>query len=1322
MADCPIHEFGLVTQLVKIEQLADDELVSRIDSIREDAVKQPLVVSNVDFRFPTQIREMIALIPSGLLRGRTSKATSDLIGIEFRGTHTVDKGGRFNPEEGTISISEQQDVPVYVGMHEVGHAVYDNLPLEVQKKLKSMLSDRSVEWFNARHKKKPEIYPVDVLGTEAFANEFGKIFSELAGESRNSRFTGDFSDTAIRDVILRLLDLDAADDVLKSKVDSLVASNATGARLELEQEWARHGVTNIRTLREALRRGVPLPRLDADKVSSIEAQLSASDERARAKNTTSHLHPPASSESFTGDRPSSRNSGSRESVSTQNINDELLLDVLATVESSADGRSLRQLSDVAEELARGSIDDMIDEIDAEITEADGVGIGDLLARKRALEERYDDLVEAVVAISRGEEPKQSTVSSAPDAGRTSPQPETNSEVVASAVQGSDLVPSDSGIVPSGTGGGGVGPPRGPGGHLAQPGGPVRGSGGDDPELGPAAQPKDSILTRLIERMGRGNYNVELRALTSDMPGVRRLFTRLETPSIRVVGDPNQIGGSVGARNAANRLRVNRTAEQAAHVYYRYLLDLPSGTKLSKPELMKALTEQVKTALGRSEKVTRHEFASLMTLAINRGGKLGTLQEVDPLGRLSSTVGKDLPVHKIEVDDALRKSVEEAAKHFMERYAEALERRKQVGAPTRENFGSPRMWDYNKVHGNEEKIRAEVSRDLVEQARKLWDEGKLDDDQLRQLRLYIDEELDRYILAVGEAPFMRLPLEFTEFIVGERTTRERTFGEVVLGDGLGEVRLEPSFDTLAPYLHLDAFMLLERYRHTQMVDVEMLAEFGEVDAASEIGKIEKAYLERKRRAQERGASAEEITKIVQRGKSDVSDLRKLVDAIRGVDQIPADPYTWEGRLQRVTSGLKHYNFMRIGGGMLFPSLGDASNLSIEHGVNRVVGHIVREWRDGLDVLGKEMSDKDFEFWGITFSDIGQQLSRNLFEVGQYGSLGVTRLERLLAEGGNAMATFNGLRAWTNIAKQAGARAIISHMVDTAEAASKGTADPHSMSTFAAAGITENDLRTIWQMFDQHGGRDAKRAYTWLGISSWDKDALPLAYKIRSAVIRDVERLVTTPGIGDTPFLMRRPDVSLLGQFRRYSFAHTTRVMIPASQALAEGDLKVLNGFGLMFGTAAMGYTLRTMADKREIPEAKRILQEGIVRMDAWGVFGEAESALAAMTGGSASIRGHIAPETYYGNRYFSGDPAGELLGPSLSSVQELGRAARTVIATPTPITATDRDVRALRKIVPFLTVPGLDLFGDAVEEGLAAAHGYDPFAQAKPRDRQLESIR
>ena len=197
--------------------------------------------------------------------------------------------------------------------------------------------------------------------------------------------------------------------------------------------------------------------------------------------------------------------------------------------------------------------------------------------------------------------------------------------------------------------------------------------------------------------------------------------------------------------------------------------------------------------------------------------------------------------------------------------------------------------------------------------------------------------------------------------------------------------------------------------------------------------------------------------------------------------------------------------------------------------------------------------------------------------------------------------------------------------------------------ALSGINEDMAKRIAVQLNEHHQTVVNLLS---GADKWDDlDAIDAW---RSAVVKDVDRSIITPGIGERPLWMSNPTGQVIGQFRSFAFASTNKILV---SGLQQRDLAALNGLWLMLALASVSYASKQITSGRPISDDPRVwIMEAVDRSGMLGYLFDINNIVEKVT------RGTIGASALTGgpqmSRYASRNVIGSILGPSLGAFEDV----------------------------------------------------------------------
>lgn len=555
--------------------------------------------------------------------------------------------------------------------------------------------------------------------------------------------------------------------------------------------------------------------------------------------------------------------------------------------------------------------------------------------------------------------------------------------------------------------------------------------------------------------------------------------------------------------------------------------------------------------------------------------------------------------------------------------------------------------------NVEKIAARRSEFVGILQKWLQHEQGGDPLELRELA----EDIANHILATpdGRIPYEAVPLK-------RGPARERVLN---VPDSMIEDFLESDIELVSRF-----------YSRTLIPDIELARTFGRADMRDAITRITDEYKDLMASAGSESAR----NKLATRMQEDIRDLTAMRDRLRGSYGAPADP---SGFFVRGGRMVRNWNYLSLLGAMTESSIPDLARPVMVHG-------ILRTLRDGVvpmitNFRKFRLSAQEAKRAGTALDMVLDSRAMELADVGDiYGRH--SAFER------GTQALVDRFGKWTLMSPWNAALKQFSSVLTQHEilaAAAKGAAmGKREIEKLAMSGIDAEMAGRIAQQFTTHG----ERGSVWLAnTQAWtDRHAIEA---FRAAVLKDVDRTIATPGVGDRPLWMSTELGKTVGQFKTFAFASTQRVLLAGLQ---QRDAAVLNGTLLSVALGMGVYGLKTHVAGREPSDDPTVwIREGVDRSGVIGWLYEAGNISEKFT------RGLIGPSALTGDgemasRYASRGVFGALFGPTVGRVEDIAKATGAAVSNE----FSESDVRALRRLIPYQSLFYLRGLFDKLQDGAA----------------------
>lgn len=401
----------------------------------------------------------------------------------------------------------------------------------------------------------------------------------------------------------------------------------------------------------------------------------------------------------------------------------------------------------------------------------------------------------------------------------------------------------------------------------------------------------------------------------------------------------------------------------------------------------------------------------------------------------------------------------------------------------------------------------------------------------------------------------------------------------------------------------------------------------------------------------------------------------------------DDGTTNGWLKWGSSKLRQVNYMRYGGGFLLSSLTDTATVALRHpDFLKYLGPAIRELR----VAGKEAHSELRSMIQSVELGMGAAASARRFGAedlihGAYANYGIgfgktRRITGAIDKGfdkvGHAVSTYSGLPIWNRFWKTVAGIAMsdkLGKMVTSYE-----KLKPSEIADLASLGIGKAEAARMATFIAEHGKTSAGGRFE-PHMENWgDSAAAQKASRdFRIAIMRDMDRAINTPGIGDTPRLMSKWFGRLFFQFQTFAFTFLNRYAYPVAQRTSLfKERQAMMSMAILFASSALvvvGHDVingRNPADRFQQKNLTKTIHEIIDRSGFLGWTSPYADSLLKLS----------APITGYGgtNRYSRNSAVDSVLGVNFALLQDVDKALGAAVS---------RDPKLVQKLLvlaPFST--------------------------------------
>jgi hypothetical protein len=453
------------------------------------------------------------------------------------------------------------------------------------------------------------------------------------------------------------------------------------------------------------------------------------------------------------------------------------------------------------------------------------------------------------------------------------------------------------------------------------------------------------------------------------------------------------------------------------------------------------------------------------------------------------------------------------------------------------------------------------------------------------------------------------------------------------------------------------MITAQYVKTMAPDVELTKQFGRPDLRDQLEEITKDFGERTKKTTTE-AQRVKLEKQLNTALDDVSAMR---DRLRGTYMVPNDPTKWFIRAPRF---IRDVNFLRMLGGMTLSAIPDLARPIAVTGLRPVAR--------GLKALA--FSPKKFKMArleakkaGIGWDMVGNSRAITMADVAdRYGRS--TKAERALGAASDTFSKVSLMAPWNASLKQFGGVIVSDNILDASIKSAAGKLGKNKIGRLTNSGITPELAERIAKQFAKHGDDGTIR------LPRGDKwDDIGALESFRSAVLKDVDRMIVTPGKGEAPLWTSHELGKTIFQFKTFAASAHHKILLADLQ---HRDLQALNGFILSVALGSAAYGAKQYAAGRDIStDPDKLIVESLDRSGAFGYFWDMNNMLEKVT------RGEYGANPAFGatpmSRYASRNIMGSALGPSLGTAEDIIQVAGAVSTGDFKRS----DLRRIRKLMP-----------------------------------------
>ncbi|MFV1476131.1 hypothetical protein [Serratia marcescens] len=485
------------------------------------------------------------------------------------------------------------------------------------------------------------------------------------------------------------------------------------------------------------------------------------------------------------------------------------------------------------------------------------------------------------------------------------------------------------------------------------------------------------------------------------------------------------------------------------------------------------------------------------------------------------------------------------------------------------------------------------------------------------------------------------------------------------------------ERIEDFLESDINHVMESYLRQVGPEIELTAQFGSKDMGEQIRQVSEEYTQLIKDAK----TPKERAKLEKQREADLRDIEAMRDRLIGTYGAPKDPRSFFVRAGRVA---RNVNFLRLLGGMTISAATDLMRPVMQHGLSkslRPMGAMLR------NMASVKVATKDLREMAVGLDYVLSTRTKAIADLTDPYSRR-SAFERGLNWGTQKFGNWTLMNQWNSALKSWSGLIVQSRILDNAQLLAAGKEVPKKeVRKLAQIGIDQSMLRRIGEQFAKHG-EDMDGLLT--GHSHlWDDRAVREAFQ--SAVLKDVDSTVVTPGVGDTPLMMSNEVGKMILQFKTFIFAQHNRVI---ASGIQQGDASFYLGAMGTIALGAMVYVMKQKLSGRDIDYSpNNLVKEGIDRAGMIGWLSEPLNAVENISGGRFGLGAMFgAPPV---SRFQSRNAIGALLGPTFDMAGDGAVIANGVLNGEFD----DKQTHAVRKLLPYQNLFYISPLLNRVEEQL-----------------------
>ena len=369
-----------------------------------------------------------------------------------------------------------------------------------------------------------------------------------------------------------------------------------------------------------------------------------------------------------------------------------------------------------------------------------------------------------------------------------------------------------------------------------------------------------------------------------------------------------------------------------------------------------------------------------------------------------------------------------------------------------------------------------------------------------------------------------------------------------------------------------------------------------------------------------------------------------------------------KIDKFLKNLRKYQTMRLLGGMAISALPDMGAHIFQHGLRGVVKH-------GIMPMVRSIKTSKAAKDELKHFNVGLELSNNetlrIMSDGDFNLMGgKSKLDHIMDSTTDFFGKLTLNTHWTYMGKRLAAQETTGNIMETIETyLTKGKIPEHKRIRLNRLGIHTDDFAPIMEQFNRFG-KKYKGSYV-NDFRSWSDTAL--RDKLGTAIMKEVDATILTPGRGDVPYIFQSNQVmKTIFQFKSFTSTATNKILLAGLQ---RRNSNAVMGATAMVALGAASWAVKEAIAGREIkdPSVHQVLREGVSRSGVTSLMMDAGFALNPYSQSS---------------RYAGSNANSYVLGVSANFVADMANVAN-IAAKPLKGEEVDKtDISKLTRMLPF----------------------------------------